>query len=174
MKRGGAFGTTECGKSTLARELSRQYYKLHGIRSLIWDPHVEHWGKHAFVTADFDEFDRMVWARRGDLVIIEDASMTVERNRDLTPYFTAIRHQEHRIFVCGHGASDLLPTMRKQLDTLYLFQQDEDSVKDWKKIFPKGGVEAAILLDQYEFLHVRPFVPSQKMKLTVRDGVGTP
>lgn len=167
MKRGGIFGTTESGKTTLAKALSRQYYKQKGIRSLVYDPHLEYWGDHAYVTADGEEFERMVWAKRGLLAVIEDASMTVDRERSMTPMFTAIRHQEHRLLVCGHGGSDLLPTMRKQLDTVYLFQQDADSVKEWKKIFPRGGVEAALLLDQYEFLQVRSFKPSVKMRLTV-------
>jgi hypothetical protein len=167
VKRGGIFGTTECGKSTLAHYLSWEYYRQKKIRSLVFDTHLEHWGSHAYVTADEEEFMRMVWARMGDLVVMEDASLTINRRQDLKPMFTTIRHQEHRLLVLGHGGSDLLPTMRKQFDTVYLFQQDEDSVKDWKKIFPRAGVEASLLLDQYEFLHVQAFKPSQKMRLTL-------
>jgi hypothetical protein len=167
VKLGGIFGTTLSGKSTLAIALSKQYHKTKKIRSLVLDPHLDMWGPQAWVTANEDEFWRVVWARRGHLVVVEEASSTIRRDRDLMPVFTQIRHNEHRLLIIGHSGSDLLPGMRKQFDTLYLFQQDVDSVKEWKKIFPRGGIEAAISLEQYEFLRVRSFKPSDKMTLTL-------
>ena len=167
MKLGGCFGTTLCGKTTWVVELSKQYYRDKKIRTLALDPHCADWGPQAWSTQNEEEFARVVWAHRGHLVIMEDASLTIDRDRELMKFFTQIRHNEHRLLVVGHSGSDLLPGMRKQFDTLFLFQQDVDSVKDWKKIFPKAGLEAAISLEQYEFLWVRAFKPSQKLRLTV-------
>ncbi len=167
MKLGAIFGTTLCGKTTLAVQLSREYYRQKKIRTLALDPHNADWGKQAWSTQNEEEFWRVVWARKGHLVIVEDASLTINRDRDLMHVFTQIRHREHRLLVIGHSGSDLLPGMRKQFDTVYLFQQDVDSAKDWRKIFPKGGVEVAVSLEQYEFLRVRSFKPSERMRLTV-------
>jgi molybdopterin-guanine dinucleotide biosynthesis protein len=167
MKIGAIFGTTLCGKTTLAVELSRQYYKQKKIRTLALDPHRADWGAQAWATQNEEEFWRVVWARTGHLVIVEDASLTINRDRDLMQVFTQIRHNKHRLLVVGHSGSDLLPGMRKQLDTLFLFQQDADSVKDWKKIFPKGGVERALSLEKYEFLEVHCFERSEPKRLTV-------
>jgi hypothetical protein len=167
MKLGAIFGTTLCGKTTLAVDLSKQYYAQKKIRTLALDPHKAKWGPQAWSTQDEDEFWRVVWARRGHLVIVEDASLTINRDRDLMKVFTQIRHNEHRLLVVGRSGSDLLPGMRKQFDTLFLFQQDLDSVKDWKKIFPKAGVEASLSLDRYQFLEVHSFAPAVAKKLTV-------
>lgn len=167
MKIGGIFGTTLCGKTTLAVDLSREYYKQKKYRTLALDPHNADWGKQAWSSQNDDEFWRVVWARKKHLVVVEDASLTINRDRDLMKVFTQIRHREHRLLIIGHSGSDLLPGMRKQMDTVYLFQQDKDSVKDWQKIFPKGEVERTLTLDQYEFVRVRSFMPpEQKMKLT--------
>jgi hypothetical protein len=167
MKLGGIFGTTLCGKTTLAVELSRNYFTQKGIRTLALDPHRANWGKGGWGTTNEEEFWRVVWARRGHLVIVEDASLTINRDRGLMPLFTQIRHNEHRLLIVGHSGSDLLPGMRKQFDTVYLFQQDKDSIKEWKKIFPKGEIDRAFSLEQYHFLRVRSFRPSEEMHLTV-------
>jgi hypothetical protein len=167
MISGGIFGIRLCGKTTLAISLSREYYRLKGIRSLVLDPHMEDWGPQAWVTNNEEEFWRVVWHKRDCLVIVEEASTTINRAQKLMPVFTRLRHNKHRLLVIGHDGTDLLRAMRKQFDSLFLFQQDEDSCEQWAKIFPKGEVHKAVDLQQYEFLHVRSFAPTVKNKLTL-------
>ncbi len=162
MTRGGIFGISLSGKTTLAKAISRQYAKGAKIPSLVLDPHLEVWGNHANVTDDEDSFWETVWRQRNCLVIVDEAAATIRRERELIPVFTRLRHLNHKLLVIGHDGSDLLPVMRQQLDTVYLFRQDEDSVKWWCKKFADKRVEAAKTLKQYEYLYCEMFREPKK------------
>ena len=164
MTRGGIFGISLSGKTTLAKNISRQYATRFNVPSLILDPHLETWGDHATVTDDEEKFWETVWKNRNCLVIVDEAAATIRRERELIPVFTRLRHLGHKLLVIGHDGSDLLPVMRQQLDTLYLFRQDDDSVKWWIKKFADPRVAAARELRQYEYLYCEMFKEPKKFQ----------
>lgn len=165
VKRVGIFGPSECGKTTLAIQLSREFFRKDGMKSLVLDPYKDNWGEHAMVISDSDQFWAAVEASTHCVVIIDEATFTIDRNRDLTKFFTSIRHNFHKLIVCGHAGSNLLPIMRQQLETLCLFFTDEDSAKVWAKVTGRKELLEAINLQQFEFLFYRRFQPVKKVKL---------
>lgn len=167
MISGGVFGPKLCGKTTLTRELSREQWNVHARPSLILDPHLEEWGPHAWVTNDDATMWDAVWKSSDCLVIVEEAATTINRQRDLMQVFTRMRHNRHKLLVVGHSGSDLLPGMRSQLDTLYLFKQPLKPAKDWCELFADPDIMECTKLQQYEFLDVQSFRKPVKRRLTL-------
>lgn len=166
MISGGAFGPKLAGKTTLVKSLSRDYWRGKGLRSLVLDPNEDgDWGPQAWTTADEDHFWGVVWASRRCLVIVEEAAATIRRDNDLVPVFTRMRHLEHRLLVVGHSGSDLRPTMRQQLDTLFLFRQPPQAAEIWAETFADDRIMECCTLKKYEFLHCQLFEEPRRMIL---------
>lgn len=168
MIRGGIFGPSLSGKSHLSKHLSREYFSCYGIRSLVLDTiaRSDDWGPQAWVCHDSNIFWEQVWKCRKCLVIVDDGSATIRRDKELIPIFTTLRHCHHRLLVVGHDASDLLPVMRRQFDTLYLFRQSEKSAEKWHEDFNQKEILQVAQLAQYEFLLCKSWQAPRKMKLT--------
>lgn len=165
MINGGIFGPKLSGKTTLAKALSQQYGKSRNIKSIVLDPHCESWGEQALVFQDEEKFWKTVWESKFCLVIVEESAATIRRDRTLVPVFTRLRHNNHLLLVIGHSGMDLLPVMRQQLDTIYLFRQPEQACKVWAETFCNNDLYAAQQLKQYEFLQSEMYGSTQKLKL---------
>lgn len=158
----GIFGQTESGKTSLAQALSVGFFERLKMQSLVlvvqqhelpsWQrlPHVK-----VFITDAGEDkgFWGQVWKQYGKVVIVEDAVLSVDRNRDLRAVFTTLRHNEHRLIVIGHHGAELLPLMRQSIQELFLFRQPDDVAKSWAHDMVDEGLRAATTLAQYEFLH---------------------
>lgn len=166
MTRGGIFGISLSGKTTLAKKISAQYARI-GRASLVLDPFLEDWGRHAAVTADEEKFWETVWKSRKMLVVVDECSTTIRREKELIPVFTSLRHLDHKLLVIGHHGSDLLPVMREQLDTVYLFRQNEKSAKYWVEKFADERVLESTSLSRYEYLYCRNFGTPIKFKAKI-------
>lgn len=161
----GIFGPKLCGKTTLAKELSREYWHCQCLRTFALDPHLDAWGEQAWVTNNEEKFWPVVWDTKGALVIVDEAAATIGRDRDLMKVFTMLRHNRHKLIVIGHSGGDLLPGMRNNLDTLYLFRQPGSSLEYWVEAFCQENIWEAEKLQQYEFLEVHSFKEPVKRKL---------
>lgn len=161
----GIFGTTESGKTTLAKKLSEQFWLQRKIRSLVLDPHLETWGQHALVSTDEKAFWETVWKTNGCLIVVEEASSTINRESDLIPLFTKIRHNQHHLLVIGHSGRDLLPAMREQLNLIFLFRQSKKAAELWAEVFTEDRLNESVSLTQFEFLRCQLFNPPQRLKL---------
>lgn len=152
---GGIFGPKLSGKTTLAKRISAEYWRTKRMRSIVLDLNGEQWHNGAWVTANEIQFWDAVWKLQNCLVVVEEAAATIRRDRDFIPAFTRIRHQQHRLIVVGHSGIDLLPTMRQQIDEIYLFRQPEKAAEIWADTFADTRLLTAMTLKQYEFLHCR-------------------
>ena len=155
------------GKTTLAMTLSREYWRKYRMRSLVLDPNREDWGKQAWVTNDEEKFWSVVWATKQALVIVDESGETINRDKGLIPVFTRLRHLHHKLIVVGHSGVNLLPIMRQQLDTLYLFRQSPKACAIWCEDMTQQGFDAAQNLEQFEFLYGEKFKSPVKMKLNL-------
>jgi GTPase SAR1 family protein len=154
MKRIGVFGESECGKTVLVKSLCCEFWKKQKIPTLALDPRRSTWGTYAWTTTIEKDFRAAVWQRRGCVVVIEDSSETIQKDKSFTPFFTCIRHNKHNLIVIGHDATDLTRPMRRNLTELFLFNQTEDSVEMWQASQPSmKGLEKSVGLKQYEFIH---------------------
>ncbi len=166
-KRFGIFGASESGKTTLAKKISLHVWKTEKRRTLVLDAiSKSNWGAHATVFVNEEKFWATIFRLRNCLVIVDDASVTINRDNSLNGVFTTLRHQGHKLIVIGHSAGNLLPQMREQLQRIFLFLQNDDSVKKWETVFPTQNLYPATTLKQYEFLTVANYQPAQKFLLT--------
>jgi hypothetical protein len=122
------------------------------------------------MTADENNFKTAVWKKRGCVVIIEDSSETIQKDKEFSPFFTCIRHQGHHLICIGHDGTDLTRSMRRNFNELFLFNQTRDSVEIWEASQPSmKGLVKSVGLKQFEFIHSIKFSESepsvQKLKL---------
>lgn len=158
----GIFGPSLSGKTTLAKHLSENLFAGHKIESLVLDPIGDDWGKHSKVfIPDGEEEEREmvekdfwdeVWSSNRKLVIVDEGTETINNDRKLIPAFTRIRHRGHKLMVIGHRGTTLLPIMRDQISSLYLFRQSNKAAEIWVEQFSDDRIEQATKLNQYEFL----------------------
>lgn len=165
LKRIGVFGPTLSGKTTLAKAISRQYWQHQKVRSIVLDIHAEEWGEHAAVFQDEELFWKNAWNTTDSLIIVEEAAATISRDKGLIPVFTRMRHNRHSLMVVGHNGTDLLPTMRQQLTTVFLFKQPEVAAKIWSVNFAEERLLETTQLKQYEFIHYESYGEPTKQKL---------
>jgi GTPase SAR1 family protein len=166
VNRIGIFGATECGKTTLAKSISREYWRQQKKPSLILTNFHDPWGSHAWMTTDAEKFNAAVWKRSGCLVVIEDASSTINRDGEFKKFFTCIRHQDHDFIVIGHDGTDLLRPMRQQLTEVFFFLQTPRSIEIWSQDLPGiSGLEQATQLQRHEFVHAKNFETAKRLKL---------
>lgn len=153
----GIFGPGLCGKSTVGSALSRQAWR-HGRASLICDPMQYDWGLQALVfTAVNEKFLRVFWTRRNLAVFIDEATLTIKRDVGLIDLFTRGRHQGHQLYVMGHRAVNLLPIMRDQFGTLFLFRCSPSDAKIWAEDWGEPRIYEATGLPKYEFILAEKF-----------------
>jgi hypothetical protein len=142
-----------------------QYWQKFQIRSLVLDPHLEAWGEHAVVTDDEETFWPKVWNSRNCIVFVEEAATTINRDKSLIQVFTRLRHCNHKLVVIGHSGMSLLPVMREQIDTIYLFRQPVSACKVWAEVMTEEGLHAAKDLQQFHFIFHRLYGKPRKMVL---------
>lgn len=166
----GIFGPSLCGKTTLAKVLSKEYHKTHKMATLVLDPNNDaDWGPHAKVFVDETQFWDVCWKSEHCLVIAEEAAETINRNKELISVFTRLRHKHHILMVIGHSGTNLLPVMRQQIDTLYLFRQGEKASKVWAEDAMEPRLLASSSLNQFEFIFYKRFQDPRKQRLTLRE-----
>jgi hypothetical protein len=166
-KRFGVFGPSESGKTTLSKKIAFHFFRAENRKSIVLDSIARsYWGDHAMVYTDEKKFWEDIFKQRDMLVVVDDGSVTINRDADLNRVFTTMRHQGHKLLVIGHGAENLLPQMRQQLQRVFLFSQGMKSKEDWEKVFPNKDLSELLTLQQFEFLTVANWKPVQKFKLT--------
>lgn len=167
-KRFGIFGASESGKSTLAKKISAHMYKMENRATIVLDPiSKSNWGSHAKVFTDETGFWDYIFKARNSLVIVDDASVTINRDSELNGVFTTLRHQGHKLLVIGHSASNLLPQMRDQIQRIFLFLQNKKSIEVWENIFPQQNLDPALSLKQYQYLTTANYCPVEIFDLTI-------
>lgn len=142
------------GKTTLAKHVSAEYWRRYKIRTLVLDITGDEWGPHSLRFDDEEKFWETVWKTRDCLIIVDEASETINRDKELTRVFTRMRHQGHKLLVIGHNGVSLLPIMREQIDTLYLFKQSRKACDVWAEVMIEDEIYTAQGLEQYEFLKI--------------------
>lgn len=153
----GIFGPGQSGKTTLAKEISRSMRERHGFSSLVLDPNEDDWKHALFATNNEEKFWSVVWKSSRCLIVVEEATETIARNKDLIGLFTRIRHRGHKLCIIGHNGTNLLPIMREQIHFLHLFRQPQASARLWADTMAEEGLMQATTLKRYEFLRCIQF-----------------
>jgi GTPase SAR1 family protein len=164
---GGIFGPKKSGKTTLARELAREYWARENRRSLVLDPNNSDWPECCWQAKSEEEYWNTAWRTTHCLLICDDAAASIARDSDLTDVFTRINHLGHKLLVIGHNGTNLLPIMREQMDTVWLFRSTPKAAEKWYDIFGDETILTANQLQRYEFLYIRNYEPTEKRILTL-------
>lgn len=163
---GGIFGPKKSGKTTLAQHLAESYWKKENRRTLVYDPNHAKWGECCWVAKTEAEFWHTAWRTQNCLLICDDAANSINRDGDLVDVFTRINHNGHKLLVIGHNGTNLLPVMRQQMDVLYLFRTSPKEAARWyEEVWPDEAILTANTLERYEFLYIRQYQKTSKMKL---------
>jgi len=162
------FGPTGCGKTTLGHALAGAYVRA-GRANLVCDPIGGKWPSAAWQTADCSALLAKAQASKRCMLWIEEASLSIQRDRSLSWFFTTARHHGHVTHVIGQDGSSLLPAMRQQISTLYLFRCHPDLAEIWARQFCEPEIAAvAPTLQRFEFLCVRSFERPRVCKLSIQ------
>ncbi|MGH7947166.1 MAG: hypothetical protein ACREF9_19490 [Opitutaceae bacterium] len=159
------FGPTGCGESTLGHALAACYVRS-GRANLVCDPLGIRWPSAAWQTADAGALLVKAQQSKRCMLWIEESSMTIRRDRDLSWFFTTARHAGHITHVIGQDGSSLTPGMRQQLSTVYLFKCHPDLADVWARQFCDPEILRIVpTLQRYEFIIARPFERVRRCKL---------
>jgi len=150
-------GPSKCGKSTLCVALAAWLWRVHKIRSLVYDPIGKiKWGAWCWVTGDLEKFKRAVWNTKGFAVFWDESSDSLDKNGD-RKFFTRIRHEHKAIYVICHDFAVLGPLMRGNLTDAYIFRQSEGRAREWLELFADRDLLQTAELQKREYVHKRPF-----------------
>jgi hypothetical protein len=162
----GIFGPTGCGKTYLAQGLAA-HQSAQGFACLVCDPLGAAWPSASWQTTHAAALLAKAKAARNCRIFIEEASLSVGRDRDLSWFFTSSRHSGHLTHVIGQDGASLLPVMRQQLSTIYLFRCHPDLATIWARQFARPDIaEEAPTLAEFEFLICHTFKPLRRCKLS--------
>ncbi len=160
-------GPSLFGKSHVAKWLAREYWRLYRRRSLVLDPTTEPGEPHGWPDCCLvfqgegpgprARFFEAVFKRYRDCVVFFDEGGEVERDKDMNPYFTRIRHRGHFFHYISHAWTDMLPKQRNQLGTLFVFWQPADAAEFLAREWSDPRFLDAPKLPPYEFLFCRKF-----------------
>lgn len=156
---------TESGKTTLAKNLAKQYAKK-GIRVLVYDPLNDPSWVADYRTHDFNEFLQEYWSSRQCAVFIDEAGeLALSNANELLKTATRGRHWGHKNhYISQRGA--LLPrTLRDQCTHLFMFAQGVEDAKLYATEYNSPELRNANTLLKGEYFHTTRFTPAKRGKL---------
>lgn len=175
----GIVGPTLCGKSNVAKWLMLTYWQKYRVRSLVLDPNPDQlWPSCALRFFDADKFWPFVWTVKGCAVFADEmSSKKTRRNVELVEYFTRGRQNKHVLHVMGHSLCDLVPEMRNQVTTWYLFDQAPDGAellaREWSEpqIAFRADEGGCVGLPQFEFLKCEKYADKATRRHRLTHGI---
>lgn len=167
----GIFGPSLCGKTNVAKWLVLTYWLQFRIRSVVLDPKFDQvWPACALRFYNAERFWEFIARSRG-LAVFADDMGTDGRQKSLVEFFTCGRHNHHVVHVMGHRISNLLPEMRDQLQTLFLFDQSPTAAKLWAEEWADERLREAAGLPQYEFLWAEKYGDALTRRHAITHGI---
>ena len=159
------FGMTESGKTSLAKQMIKEY-KARDIPTLVLDPMNDpSWGAD-FVTDDPDEFLTVFWDNTSCAVFIDEAGDSVGKyNKAMEQTATKGRHWGHSCHYLTQRGAQLSRTIRDQCQHLYLFTTSLNDCKVHADEWNNQELREASKLKQGEYYHTTRFGELTKNKL---------
>ena len=166
----GIFGPIRSGKTTLANALAAEHNRR-GRAVLVCDPIGAPWPSAAWQTTNASALLAKAKKCRNCVLFIEETSLSIARDRGLSWFFTTAGNPfagGHVTHVIGQDGASLLPSMRQQLATVFLFRCHPDLADVWAKQFAQPEISAqAPTLDRFEFIRCSAFSPVKRARLAI-------
>lgn len=146
-------GTTEIGKTTLAKRLAADYQKA-GIPVIVLDPIADPNFPADFRTTDPEKFLESFWDSRSCAVFIDEAGDAVGKYNDvMNRTATRGRHWGHNVHYITQRASLLSTTVRDMCSHLYLFRSGLNDCKIHAEEWTNPELKNAASLKAGEYYH---------------------
>lgn len=162
----GIVGPTKCGKSTLAKQLARDW-RRHGravfVRDPIGDPE---WARVAdWVTECPHELMARAKTSERCLVICDEAGDCLDNSAANKPLFwfaRRSRHPGHRFMWIAQEWTAVWPTYRTNTDTIIAFKTDPKNADELARNLVDPGMLGVTRLKRFEFFRKDRFAPIRK------------
>ena len=140
-------GMTESGKTSLAKQLIKEFQKK-GIHCISLDPLGDPSFGSDFATNDPAEFESMWKRSRSCACFIDEAGSVGKFSETLREAATKGRHWGHHFYFLSQKATQIEPLVRDQCGVLFLFRTGNQSRKMLSEEFDEPK-----LLDPVEMLY---------------------
>ena len=150
-------GTTESGKTTLARLMCAQYRAL-GIKTIVLDPLNDPQWNADFQTRDPAEFLAVVRASRQCGAFIDEGSENIGRF-DTEMHFctTQARHLGHRMTIICQKPTQIAPVVRDNCSQVAAFRIAPSGAKLIADDYTQRALLGAVDLNKGEYLYTGRF-----------------
>jgi hypothetical protein len=150
-------GTSESGKTTLAKMLARRY-KAQGMGVLVLDPLMDPQWHADFMTADETLFLERFWASRNCFAFMDEGGDSVGRfNTAMAKTATRGRHWGHSCHYITQRATQLAPIVRDQCRHLFAFALSRKDGETLAADFLCDDLLNVHALGQGDYIHVERF-----------------
>ena len=157
-------GTTESGKTTLAKSLCAQY-RAQGFKALVLDAAHNGWNAD-FETGDPEKFfDMALRSRRCALFIDEAGTALGWLQKEAVQIATMFRHFGHFAHFIGQRHTMVAPSVRHNCTRLFIFSISTEDAADLKAEWRHPEIMHAPALQQGEFLFVKRFGTPTRHKI---------
>lgn len=144
-------GTTESGKSLLAKAIAREWH-AEGYRVMVLDPRLSVWKGASLVTADSDFFMEEVNEWEHCLLIVDESGEAIGHYApEMRTLATTLRHNFHSSIFIVQSATQLDPIIRRQCRYCAAFSCTEAEAKTLATEYPQAGFERAVTLRKFEY-----------------------
>jgi hypothetical protein len=163
-------GTTQSGKTTLAKMLCHRYSE-NGIRTLVLDPLGDPDWNADFKTRDADEFLSIAKQNQQCALFVDESSEAINKyDREKEWITTRSRHWGHKAHLIGQRATQINMTARGQCALAWIFWVGYDDAKALSQEFKGLNPDMIGNLKQLEFLKVDRFSGPKKYRIVFKGG----
>ena len=149
-------GTTESGKSMLAKDIARRWTRAGGT-AFVLDPLLHTW-EATEVTADGDRFLALATSHQSCLLVVDEGAETIGRYAgEMRWLATRSRHYGHTAVFVTQRATDVDRTVRDQCRHIAVFAVSAYDVALLVREFPQAGLERAVGLAQHHYFFASRF-----------------
>lgn len=154
MQRICIFGSSETGKSSLARKMIAPS----PVPVIVHDPYLYDWPNAKIVTASPDDFIAALVDQKGQpcIAVIDEADLMLSMSHKENFWiFTRGRHTQITPILCSQRPQYVAPTPRNQGTDLYLFNIGFKDAKELAESYNAPALADAHNLPQGHFFHRR-------------------
>lgn len=145
-------GTTESGKTLLAKEIAARWI-AEGLDVLVLDPKMQVWPGAAFITDDPEMYLDEVAHWEGCLLVVDESGTAIGHYGGVMRTLgTDARHESHSSVFVAQRATQLDPIIRDQCRYCAVFLSSAKAAVLMDDEFPRAGFRRASELDFFEYL----------------------
>jgi len=165
MAHGLIIGMTESGKTTLAKQLSKEF-KDKGWAVVVYDPFMDGGFKCDYRTEDISNLIQVLKKSRRCFVFVDEAGAVCGQH-DIETYWLATqsRHWGHNVFFISQRGIQIAKTIREQCRYLMLFSCSLSDSKVLANEWNKKELLSANTLKKGEFFYCPRFEKVRKLNV---------